>query len=88
MHIKCMEQCTKDNIVSVVHVRREEKLEIVIFNIVIDAMVDTLQTRPNLRFLFHSSHHLVNFMHYEEDACIIDNIPAVGQHPLAMVMQE
>ena len=58
---------------------------VVIFNTVINTMVDTLQTRPDLGFLFPNSHHQVNLLQYADDTCIMANSPAAGQHLLDMV---
>ena len=48
-------------------------------------MVDTLQTIPDLGFLFPNSCHQVNLLQYADDTCITANSPAAGQHLLDMV---
>ena len=58
---------------------------VVIFYTVINTMVDTLQTRPDLGFLFPNSRHQVNLLQYADDTCIMANSPVAGQHLLDMV---
>ena len=62
-----------------------DPLSVVIFNTVINTMVDTLQTRSDLGFLFPNSRHQVNLLQYADDTCITANSPAAGQHLLDMV---
>ena len=64
-----------------------DPLSVVIFNTVINTMVHTLQTRPDLVFLFPNSRYQVNLLQieYADDTCITTNSPAAGQHLLDMV---
>ena len=66
-------------------VNQGDPLSVVIFNMVINTMVDTLQTRSDLGFLLPNSHHQVSFMQYADDTCITVNSPAAGQQLLDMV---
>ena len=67
----------------VLGVNQGDPLSVVVFNMVINTMVDTLQTRSDLGFLLPNSHHQVNFMQYADDTCITVNSP--GQQLLDMV---
>ena len=67
-----------------VGVYQGDPLSVVIFNTVINTLVDTLQTRPDLGFSVSNSHQ-VNLLQYADDTCITANSPAACQHLLAMV---
>ena len=67
-----------------VGVYQGDPLSVVIFNTVINTLVDTLQTRPDLGFSVSNSHQ-VNLLQYADDTCITANSPAACQHLLDMV---
>ena len=55
-----------------------------IFNTVINTLVDTLQTRIDLGYNLSNSNHQVNILQYADDTCIFANSPASAQHLLDM----
>ena len=55
-----------------------------IFNTVINTLVDTLQTRIDLGYNLSNSNHQVNLLQYADDTCILANSPASAQHLLDM----
>ena len=53
-----------------------DPLSVVIFNTVINTLVDTLQTRIDLGYNLSNSNHQVNLLQYADDTCILVNSPA------------
>ena len=61
-----------------------DPLSVVIFNTVINTLVDTLQSRTDLGYNLSNSNHQVNLLQYADDTCILANSPASAQHLLNM----
>ena len=59
-----------------------DPLSVVIFNTVINTLVDTLQTRRDLCFRYSQSQLILQ---YADDTCLIGNSPAACQHLLEMM---
>ena len=59
-------------------------LSVVIFNTVMNTLVDTLQTRLDLGYNLSTSNHQVNLLQYADDTCITANSAASAKHPLNM----
>ena len=67
-----------------VGVYQGNSLSVIIFNTVINTLVDSLHTQPDLGFSVSNSHQ-VNILQYADDTCITANSPAAWQHLLDMV---
>ena len=67
-----------------VGVYQGDPLSVITFNAVINSLVDTVQTRPDLGFSVSNSHQ-VNLLQYADHTCITANSPAACQHLLDMV---
>ena len=61
-----------------------DALSVVIFNTVINTMVDTIKTRLDLRYHFSTS-QTVNLLQYADDACLIAESPSSCQQLLHVV---
>ena len=61
-----------------------DPLSVVIFNTVINTLIDTLQSWIDLGYNFSNSNHQVNLLQYADDTCILANSPASAQHLLDM----
>ena len=64
-----------------------DPLSVVVFNTVINTLVDTLQVRNDLGYTLSDSTHLFNLLQYADDTCVIANTPATCQQLLNMVDQ-
>ena len=64
-----------------------DPLSVVVFNTVINTLVDTLQMRNDLGYTLSDSHHRINLLQYADDTCVIADSPAACQHQLKMVDQ-
>ena len=62
-----------------------DSLSVVIFSTVINTLVDTLQTRPDLGYTISGSNHQINLLQYADDTCLLANSPASCQYLLNMV---
>ena len=62
-----------------------DPLSVVIFNIVINTLVDTLQTRHDLGHSYSQSQPPINLLQYADDTCLAGNSPAACQHLLQMM---
>ena len=60
-------------------------LSVVVFNTVINTLVDTLQTRLDLGFSISDSQHRLNLLQYADDTCILASGPASAQYLLDIV---
>ena len=56
-----------------------------VFNTVINSLVDTLQTRADLGYTLSDTQDKINLLQYADDTCIIADGPATCQHLLTMV---
>ena len=54
----------------------------VIFNTVMNTVLDTLSLRTDLGYWFSNSHRQVNILQYADDTCLIANSPASCQYLL------
>ena len=61
-----------------------DPLSVVIFNTVINTLVDTLHTRRDLGYHFSPRQLPVNLLQYADDTCLVANSPASCQHLLDM----
>ena len=61
-----------------------DPLSVVIFNTVINTLIDTLKTRTDLGYSLYKSSHTVNVLQYADDTCLVANCPAACQHLLNM----
>ena len=68
-----------------VGVYQGDPLSVVIFNTVMNTLIDTLQTRVDLGYTITGSRHQVNLLQYADDTCMLANSPASCQHLLNMV---
>ena len=64
-----------------------DPLSVVIFNTVINTLVDALQTRLDLGYRLSNSTRQVNVLQYADDTCLLADSPAACQHLLDMVHQ-
>ena len=62
-----------------------DPLSVVVFNTVINTLVDTLQVRNDLGYTLSDSTHRINLLQYADDTCVIANTPAACQQLLNMV---
>lgn len=62
-----------------------DPLSVVIFNTVMNTLIDTLQTRLDLGYTISTSDHQVNLQQYADDTCLLANSQASCQHLLDMV---
>ena len=53
-----------------------DPLSVVIFNSVINTLVDTLQTRRDLGYTYSQSQLPINLLQYADDTCLVGNSPA------------
>ena len=60
-------------------------LFVVMFNTVMNTLVDTLQTRLDFGFCISDSQCRLNLLQYADDTCILASGPASAQHLLDMV---
>ena len=63
-----------------VGVYQGDPLSVVIFNTVVNTMLDTLKTRTDLGYSFSPSQKSVNLLQYADDICLIGDSPASCQH--------
>ena len=68
-----------------VGVYQGDPLSVVIFNTVMNMLIDTLQTHMDLGYTITGSRHQVNLLQYTDDTCLLANSPASCQHLLSMV---
>ena len=64
-----------------------DPLSVVIFNTVINTLIDTLQTRLDLGYTLSDSTRQVNVLQYADDTCLLADSPAAAQHLLGVVDQ-
>ena len=64
-----------------------DPLSVVIFNTVMNTLVDTISTRSDLGYQFSRSSRRVNILQYADDTCLVANSPASCQHLLLRVSQ-
>ena len=67
-----------------VGVYQGDPLSVVIFNTVINTLVDTLETRPDLGYTLSNTNHKVSVLQYADDTCICAHSPDVAQQLLDM----
>ena len=68
-----------------VGVYQGDPLSVGIFNIVMNTLIDTLQTCVDLGYTITGSRHQVNLLQYADDTCLLANSPASCPHLLNMV---
>lgn len=59
-----------------------DPLSVVIFNTVINTLVDTLKTQTELGYKIYNTAYFVNTLQYADDTCLVANSPAACQHLL------
>ena len=59
-----------------------DPLSVVIFNTVMNTLLDTISLRPDLGYQFSNSQRRVNILQYADDTCLVANSPASCQHLL------
>ena len=59
-----------------------DPLSVVIFNTVINTLVDTLKTRRELGYTLSGTKYQINLLQYADDSCIVGDSPASVQHLL------
>ena len=64
-----------------------DPLSVVIFNTVMNTLVDTITSRINLGYQFSGSSRKVNILQYADDTCLVANSPASCQALLNEVSQ-
>ena len=57
-----------------------DPFSVMIFNTVINTLVDTVQTRLDLGYSFSNSKHTINLIQYADDSCLLANSPASCQY--------
>ena len=62
-----------------------DPLSVVIFNTVMNTLVDTIATRSDLGYQFSRSSRRVNILQYADDTCLVANSPATCQYLLLRV---
>ena len=62
-----------------------DPLSVVIFNTVMNTLVDTISLRIDLGYQFSGSQRRVNILQYADDTCLVANSPAACQHLLSTV---
>ena len=62
-----------------------DPLSVVVFNTVMNTLIDTILTRSDLGYKFSNSLRQVNILQYADDTCLIAESPASCQHLLSMV---
>ena len=67
-----------------VGVYQGDPLSVVVFNTVMNTLLDTLQTRLDLGYRISNSKHRVNVLQYADDTCLVANSPASCQHLLTL----
>ena len=68
-----------------VGVYQGDPLSVVIFNTVINTMVDTVQSRQDLGYIISPSQKPVNLLQYADDTCLVANFPSSCQHLINML---
>ena len=68
-----------------VGVYQGDPLSVVIFNTVINTLVDTIQTRQDLGYNYSLTQRPVNLLQYANDTCLVANSSASCQHLLGMM---
>ena len=68
-----------------VGVYQGDPLSVVIFNTVINTMVDTVQSRQDLGYIISPSQKPVNLLQYADDTCLVANSPSSCQHLINML---
>ena len=64
-----------------------DPLSVVIFNTVINTLVDTIRRRLDLGYTITNTPHTINLLQYADDTCIIAKDPASCQYLLQIVDQ-
>ena len=64
-----------------------DPLSVVIFNTVINTLVDTFQSRIDLGYTLSSSTRQINLLQYADDTCLLADSAATCQHLLEIVKQ-
>ena len=59
-----------------------DPLSVVIFNTVMNTLLDTVSLRSDLGYRFSNSRRQVNILQYADDTCLVANSPASCQHLL------
>ena len=62
-----------------------DPLSVVIFNTVMNSLLDTVSLRTDLGYQFSDSSRRVNILQYADDTCLVANSPASCQFMLSMV---
>ena len=62
-----------------------DPLSVVIFNTVMNTLIDTITTRADLGYKFSGSVRRVNILQYADDTCLVVNSPASCQYLLSKV---
>ena len=62
-----------------------DPLSVVIFNTVINTLIDTVSLRADLGYQFSNSSRRLNILQYADDTCLVANSPASCQYLLSMV---
>ena len=68
-----------------VGVYQGEPFSVVVFNSVINTLLDTLKTRSELGYHLHNTSYCINTLQYADDTCLVANCPAACQHLLQIV---
>ena len=68
-----------------VGVYQGDPFSVVIFNTVINTLVDTIRTRSDLGYSFAQSQPPINLLQYADDICLIGNSPVSCQHLLDLL---
>ena len=64
-----------------------DPLSVVVFNTVINTLVDTIHEKLDLGYTITNTPHTINLLQYADDTCIIAKNPATCQHILTVVEQ-
>ena len=62
-----------------------DPLSVVIFNTVMNTLIDTVSLRTDLGYKFSNSARTINILQYADDTCLVANSPASCQYLLSMV---
>ena len=68
-----------------VYMYQSDALSVVIFNTVINTMVDTVQSRQDLGYIISPPQKAVNLLQYADDTCLLPNSPSSCQHLINML---
>ena len=79
------QEWTTPSIALKIGVYQGDPLSVVVFNTVINSLVDTLQMQNDLGYTLSDTQDRINLLQYADDTCIVADGSATCQHLLTMV---